>query len=281
MKKPALLTASLLALALLGFGYNAEAQGTAAQAPTAKSADTATQSKENTDTAAAASDTSAKEEAAAPVNEGGDSIHYVFKQKFIEGDVIWMSPVLVCLLLGLGVIIERVIYLNLATTNTNKLLAKVEDSLKSGNLQGAKDICRNTRGPIASIFYQGLERSGEGVDIAEKAVTSYGSVQMGQLEKGMIWISLFIALAPMLGFLGTVVGMIQAFDAIEIAGDISPSLVAGGIKVALLTTVFGLIVAMILQVFYNYLISKVDSLVNSMEDASISLIDLLVKYGKK
>jgi len=281
MKKPALLTASLLALALLGFGYNAVAQGTAAQAPTAKSADTATQSKENTDTAAAASDTSAKEEAAAPVNEGGDSIHYVFKQKFIEGDVIWMSPVLVCLLFGLGVIIERVIYLNLATTNTNKLLAKVEDSLKSGNLQGAKDICRNTRGPIASIFYQGLERSGEGVDIAEKAVTSYGSVQMGQLEKGMIWISLFIALAPMLGFLGTVVGMIQAFDAIEIAGDISPSLVAGGIKVALLTTVFGLIVAMILQVFYNYLISKVDSLVNSMEDASISLIDLLVKYAKK
>lgn len=275
------MTASLLALALLGFGYNAVAQGTAAQAPTAKSADTATQSKENTDTAAAASDTSAKEEAAAPVNEGGDSIHYVFKQKFIEGDVIWMSPVLVCLLFGLGVIIERVIYLNLATTNTNKLLAKVEDSLKSGNLQGAKDICRNTRGPIASIFYQGLERSGEGVDIAEKAVTSYGSVQMGQLEKGMIWISLFIALAPMLGFLGTVVGMIQAFDAIEIAGDISPSLVAGGIKVALLTTVFGLIVAMILQVFYNYLISKVDSLVNSMEDASISLIDLLVKYGKK
>ena len=157
----------------------------------------------------------------------------------------------------------------------------MEDSLKAGNLDGAKEICRNTRGPIASIFYQGLERSGEGIDIAEKAVTSYGSVQMGQLEKGMIWISLFIALAPMLGFLGTVVGMIQAFDAIEIAGDISPSLVAGGIKVALLTTVFGLIVAMILQVFYNYLISKVDSLVNTMEDASISLMDLLVKYGKK
>jgi biopolymer transport protein ExbB len=192
-----------------------------------------------------------------------------------------MAPVLICLIFGLGVIIERVIYLNLATTNTTKLLAKVEDSLKAGNLDGAKEICRNTRGPVASIFYQGLERSGEGIDIAEKAVTSYGSVQMGQLEKGMIWISLFIALAPMLGFLGTVVGMIQAFDAIEIAGDISPSLVAGGIKVALLTTVFGLIVAMILQVFYNYLISKVDSLVNTMEDASISLMDLLVKYGKK
>ncbi|MFM7911547.1 MAG: MotA/TolQ/ExbB proton channel family protein, partial [Bacteroidota bacterium] len=229
----------------------------------------------STDTAAVADET------AAAVNEGQDSIHYVFKQKFIEGDVVWMTPVLICLILGLGVIIERVLYLNLATTNTSKLLKKVEDALKGGNLNAAKEICRNTRGPVASIFYQGLERSNEGVDIAEKAVTSYGSVQMGQLEKGLIWISLFIALAPMLGFLGTVVGMIQAFDAIEIAGDISPSLVAGGIKVALLTTVFGLIVAMILQVFYNYLISKVDSLVNTMEDASISLIDLLVKYGKK
>ena len=279
MKKIVLFTAGLLAIALMGFGFDAQAQGKTAQPATAKTADTATQAKGDT-AANAATDTAAAEEAA-PVNEGGDSIHYVFKQKFIEGDVIWMAPVLICLIFGLGVIIERVIYLNLATTNTTKLLAKVEDSLKAGNLDGAKEICRNTRGPVASIFYQGLERSGEGIDIAEKAVTSYGSVQMGQLEKGRIWISLFIALAPMLGFLGTVVGMIQAFDAIEIAGDISPSLVAGGIKVALLTTVFGLIVAMILQVFYNYLISKVDSLVNTMEDASISLMDLLVKYGKK
>ncbi|NBV04974.1 MAG: MotA/TolQ/ExbB proton channel family protein [Cytophagia bacterium] len=280
MKKLAFYTLCLMIFALVGARMDAVAQGKQAQPATEKAGDTTAKSADTS--AAASTDTSAAaDEAAAAVNEGEDSIHYVFKQKFIEGDVIWMSPVLLCLIFGLGVIIERVIYLNLATTNTSKLLNKVEDALKGGNLDAAKEVCRNTRGPVASIFYQGLERSNEGVDIAEKAVTSYGSVQMGQLEKGLIWISLFIALAPMLGFLGTVVGMIQAFDAIEIAGDISPSLVAGGIKVALLTTVFGLIVAMILQVFYNYLISKVDSLVNTMEDASISLIDLLVKYGKK
>lgn len=271
-----------MAFVVIGTSIWAFAQGDATKGAakgTQAPKDTAQAAKDSM--AASEDSTTAVDQAEAPVNEGGDSIHYVFKQKFIEGDVIWMAPVLICLIFGLGVIIERVIYLNLATTNITKLLTKVEDSLKAGNLEGAKEICRNTRGPVASIFYQGLERSSEGVDIAEKAVTSYGSVQMGQLEKGLIWISLFIALAPMLGFLGTVVGMIQAFDAIEIAGDISPSLVAGGIKVALLTTVFGLIVAMILQVFYNYLISKVDSLVNTMEDASISLIDLLVKYGKR
>ena len=280
MKKLAFYTLCLMTFALVGARMDAVAQGKQSQPATEKAGDTTAKSADTS--AAASTDTAAAaDETAAAVNEGEDSIHYVFKQKFIEGDVIWMSPVLLCLIFGLGVIIERVIYLNLATTNTSKLLNKVEDALKGGNLDAAKEVCRNTRGPVASIFYQGLERSNEGVDIAEKAVTSYGSVQMGQLEKGLIWISLFIALAPMLGFLGTVVGMIQAFDAIEIAGDISPSLVAGGIKVALLTTVFGLIVAMILQVFYNYLISKVDSLVNTMEDASISLIDLLVKYGKK
>ena len=280
MKKLAFYTLCLMTFALVGSRMDAAAQGKQTQPATEKAGDTTAKSADTS--AAASTDTAAAaDETAAAVNEGEDSIHYVFKQKFIEGDVIWMSPVLLCLIFGLGVIIERVIYLNLATTNTSKLLNKVEDALKGGNLDAAKEVCRNTRGPVASIFYQGLERSNEGVDIAEKAVTSYGSVQMGQLEKGLIWISLFIALAPMLGFLGTVVGMIQAFDAIEIAGDISPSLVAGGIKVALLTTVFGLIVAMILQVFYNYLISKVDSLVNTMEDASISLIDLLVKYGKK
>ncbi len=280
MKKLAFYTLCLMIFALVGARMDAVAQGKQSQPAIEKAGDTTAKSADTS--AAASTDTAAAaDETAAAVNEGEDSIHYVFKQKFIEGDVIWMSPVLLCLIFGLGVIIERVIYLNLATTNTSKLLNKVEDALKGGNLDAAKEVCRNTRGPVASIFYQGLERSNEGVDIAEKAVTSYGSVQMGQLEKGLIWISLFIALAPMLGFLGTVVGMIQAFDAIEIAGDISPSLVAGGIKVALLTTVFGLIVAMILQVFYNYLISKVDSLVNTMEDASISLIDLLVKYGKK
>ncbi len=209
--------------------------------------------------------------------EESKSFHQVIKQKFIEGGPGFMGIVLLCLILGLALAIERIIYLNMATTDTDKLLNDVESALNSGGVDAAKEVCRNTKGPVASIFYQGLDRSEEGIDMVEKSIVSYGSVQMGLLEKGLSWISLFIALAPMLGFMGTVIGMIGAFDAIEAAGDISPSLVAGGIKVALLTTVFGLIVAMILQVFYNYLISKVDALVNSMEDASISLIDLLVK----
>ena len=205
------------------------------------------------------------------------SFHQVIKQKFIEGGPGFMGIVLLCLILGLALAIERIIYLNLATTDTDKLLNGVEHALQNGGVDAAKEVCRNTKGPVASIFYQGLDRANEGLDMVEKSIISYGSVQMGLLEKGLSWISLFIALAPMLGFMGTVIGMIGAFDAIEAAGDISPSLVAGGIKVALLTTVFGLIVAMILQIFYNYLIAKVDSITNSMEDASISLIDLLVK----
>jgi len=209
--------------------------------------------------------------------EESATFHQIIKQKFIEGGPAFMGIVLLCLILGLALAIERIIYLNMATTDTDKLLNNVEEALNSGGIDAAKEVCRNTKGPVASIFYQGLDRSDEGVDMVEKSISAYGSVQMGLLEKGLSWISLFIALAPMLGFMGTVIGMIGAFDAIEAAGDISPSLVAGGIKVALLTTVFGLIVAMILQVFYNYLISKVDSIVNSMEDASISLIDLLVK----
>jgi len=210
-------------------------------------------------------------------NEEVASFHQIIKQKFIEGGPGFMGIVLLCLIFGLALAIERIIYLNMATTDTEKLLNDVEGALKSGGVEAAQEVCRNTKGPVASIFYQGLERSDEGVDMVEKSIVAYGSVQMGLLEKGLSWISLFIALAPMLGFMGTVIGMIGAFDAIEAAGDISPSLVAGGIKVALLTTVFGLIVAMILQVFYNYLIAKVDSIVNSMEDSSISLIDLLVK----
>ena len=206
------------------------------------------------------------------------SFHQIIKQKFIEGGPGFMGIVLLCLILGLALAIERIIYLNMATTDTDKLLEGVEHAMQNGGIDAAKEVCRNTKGPVASIFYQGLDRANEGIDMVEKSIISYGSVQMGLLEKGLSWISLFIALAPMLGFMGTVIGMIGAFDAIEAAGDISPSLVAGGIKVALLTTVFGLIVAMILQVFYNYLISKVDSITNSMEDASISLIDLLVKH---
>ena len=216
------------------------------------------------------------EEAAAPEV----SFTQELKKRFIEGGPGFMGIVLICLILGLAIAIERIIYLNLATTNTQKLTAGVEEALASGGVDAAKELCRNTKGPVASIFYQGLDRVDEGVESAEKAVVAYGGVQMGQLEKNVSWISLFIALAPMLGFMGTVIGMIQAFDKIEAAGDMQPSLVAGGIKVALLTTVFGLIVAIILQVFYNYIIAKIDSIVNDMEDASINLIDILVAQKK-
>ena len=229
------------------------------------------------ETAPATEEVVAEETVVEAPTEEAASFHQIIKQKFIEGGPGFMGIVLLCLILGLALAIERIIYLNMATTDTDKLLNNVESALNKGGVDAAKEVCRNTKGPVASIFYQGLDRSKEGIDMVEKSIVSYGSVQMGLLEKGLSWISLFIALAPMLGFMGTVIGMISAFDAIEAAGDISPSLVAGGIKVALLTTVFGLIVAMILQVFYNYLIAKVDSIVNSMEDASISLIDLLVK----
>lgn len=206
------------------------------------------------------------------------SFHQVIKEKFIEGDPLYMTPVLICLILGLAIALERIISLNLATTNTKKLILKVEDALSTGGIEAAKDVTKNTKGPVASIFTQGLMRYSEGIEMVEKSIIAYGSVEMGRLEKGLVWISLFISLAPMLGFMGTVIGMIGAFDAIEAAGDISPSLVAGGIKIALLTTVAGLIVAIILQLFYNYLVSKIDSLVNDMEDASISLVDVLVKH---
>jgi biopolymer transport protein ExbB len=210
--------------------------------------------------------------------EPADSFDQVIKQKFIQGDPTFMSPVLICLILGLAIAIERIISLNLATTNTNKLLSKVEDALQSGGIEAAKEVTKSTRGPVASIFTQGLMRMSEGIEMVEKSVIAYGSVEMGRLERGLVWISLFISLAPMLGFMGTVIGMIGAFDAIEAAGDISPGLVAGGIKVALLTTVAGLITAIILQLFYNYCVSKIDSIVNSMEDASISLVDILLKH---
>ena len=202
------------------------------------------------------------------------------KNRFIEGGPGFMGIVLICLILGLAISIERIIFLNLSTTNTKKLTDGVQEALSSGGVDAAKEFCRNTKGPVASIFYQGLDRANEGVESAEKAVIAYGGVQMGQLEKNVSWISLFIALAPMLGFMGTVIGMINAFDKIEAAGDMQPSLVAGGIKIALLTTVFGLIVAIILQVFYNYIVAKIDSIVNDMEDASITLVDILVAHKK-
>ena len=208
-------------------------------------------------------------------------MHHILMQKFLEGGWGWMLPILLCLVIGLAVAIERILYLALSTINSKKLINKVEEALKQGGIEAAKEVCRNTRGPIASIYYQGLDRYDQGLDAVEKAVVSYGSVQTGQMESGLPWIGLFIALSPMLGFMGTVVGMIDAFDAIQAAGDISPTLVAGGIKVALLTTLLGLIAAVILQLFYNYIVSKIDSLVNDMEDSSITLMDILTAYNKK
>ena len=227
--------------------------------------------------AAAAEETAVAAETAL----AGDSMHHIMMQKFLEGGWEWMLPVLLCLVIGLAVAIERILYLSLATINSKKLIAAVEDALKNGGIEAAKEVCRNTRGPIASIYYQGLDRYDQGLDSVEKAVVSYGSVQTGQMESGLTWIGLFIVLSPMLGFMGTVVGMIAAFDAIQAAGDISPTLVAGGIKVALLTTLMGLIAAVILQLFYNYIVSKIDSLVNDMEDSSITLMDILTAYSKK
>ncbi|PCJ82104.1 MAG: flagellar motor protein MotA, partial [Flavobacteriales bacterium] len=196
---------------------------------------------------------------------------------------LFMSFVLICLIMGLAICIERIIYLTMATSNVQKLLNNIEGALQSGGVDAAKEVCRNTSGPVASIFYQGLDRfnpnADDGsIDMVEKSVVSYGSVQMGLLEKGLSWISLFISLAPMLGFFGTVIGMIQAFDDIAAAKNISPDIVATGIGVALITTVSGLLVAMILQVFYNFIIAKVDGLVNEMEDGSISLVDILIKH---
>ncbi len=217
----------------------------------------------------------------AEVDVEGEPLHQVLKQKFIEGSAGWMAAPLLCLIFGLAIAIERIIYLNLSTVNAKKLSAKVEEALSNGGIEAAKEVCRNVRGPVASIYYQGLDRYNQGLDAVEKSVVSYGSVQTGLMESGLTWIGLFIALAPMLGFMGTVVGMVAAFDSIQAAGDISPTLVAGGIKVALLTTLLGLIVAVILQLFYSYLVSKIDSLVNTMEDSSITLMDMLTKYSTK
>ena len=211
----------------------------------------------------------------------GETMHHVLMQKFLEGGWGWMLPILIVLVLGLAIAIERILYLGISSINAKKFAASVEAALNEGGIEAAKDVCRNTKGPIASIYYQGLDRYDQGLDAVEKAVVSYGSVQTGKLESGLGWLSLFISLSPSLGFLGTVVGLVQSFDSIQAAGDISPALVAGGMKVALLTTLLGLIAAMVLQVFYNYVIVKIDGMVNEMEDASITLTDILTAYSKK
>ena len=271
MKK---LFAFLTIVAMMSFGFVASVQA---------QNQTGTQD-EMTQTGDMQSDTAYAEDDAAPVTTlpaqtaEEQDFQQVLKEKFIEGAWGFMGIVLLTLIFGLALCIERIIYLSLSTTNTTKLLNKVESALETGGIEKAKEVCKNTRGPVASIFFQGLDRYNEGIDIVEKSIVSYGSVLMGRLESNLSWISLVIALAPMLGFMGTVVGMIQAFDDIAAAGDISPTIVASGIKVALLTTLFGLIVAVILQIFYNYILSKIDGLVNNMEDSTISFIDILTKH---
>ncbi|MBE6321014.1 MAG: MotA/TolQ/ExbB proton channel family protein [Bacteroidales bacterium] len=263
--------ATLTVLAMFSFGSVAVmAQEAAEAAPVAE---------EVTEAPAAEEAPAVVAEEVVEAEEGAIvALHKTLKTKFIEGGAGFMAATLICLVFGLALCIERIIYLSLSKTNTKALLAEVEAALKKGGIEAALEVCRNTRGPVASIFYQGLSRYNEGVDVVEKTVASYGGVQLGLLEKNLSWISLFISIAPSLGFLGTIIGMIQAFDKIQQVGDISATVVAGGIKVALLTTLLGLIIAIILQVFYNYILSLIEGLVNEMEDSSISLLDLVVEY---
>ena len=269
---------SLVIAAAMTFGFTdfASAQEDTTAAATEMTDEATDAADDAVSDAATEGETSTDEEAGKKKEDLG--FVQALKQKFIEGDPFWMTLPLICLIIGLALSIERIVYLNLSTINTKKFLDEVETALKNGGTEAAKDVCRNTRGPIASIYYQGLDRADEGIDMVEKSVVSYGGVQMGLLEKGLSWLSLFIALAPMLGFLGTVIGMIFAFDKIVEEGQVSPTTVADGIKVSLLTTVFGLIAAIVLQIFYNYIVSKVDGIVNEMEDASISLIDMMLKH---
>ena len=275
MKK---LFATVACVALLSAGFS-----TIAMAQNADSAAAAPATEQVDSTAAAAPQAAAADASAAAGEEvaAETTFHQELKTKFIEGGADFMALVAITLILGLAICLERIIYLNLANTNHDQLLKNIEAALAAGDLERAKSIARDTRGPIASIAYQALLRANQGIDIVEKSVVSYGGVQGGLLEKNLSWITLFIAMAPSLGFLGTVVGMVQAFDNIERVGDISPTVVAGGMKVALITTIGGLVVALILQIFYNYILSLVEGILNRMEDASITLLDLIVKYNEK
>ena len=265
--------ATLTVLAMLAFGGNV----VMAQEEAAPAQEAAIETVEE----AVAPAAEVVEEFAEEEATGLVALHKTLKTKFIEGGAGFMAATLLCLVFGLALCIERIIYLSLSKTNTKVLLNKVEKALAEGGIEKALDVCRNTRGPVASIFYQGLSRYNEGVDVVEKTVASYGGVQLGLLEKNLSWISLFISIAPSLGFLGTIIGMIAAFDKIQQVGDISATVVAGGIKVALLTTLLGLIIAIVLQLFYNYILSLIEGLVNEMEDSSISLLDIVVEYDKK
>lgn len=221
----------------------------------------------------------AQDAAAAGAIEGG--LHHTIKRLFIEGSAAFNSMISIPLIIGLAICLERVIYLNLAEVNTTKLFKNIEEALDKGDVEGAKAVARDTKGPIASIVFQGLMRIDQNIDTVERSITSYGAVQSGLLEKNLSWITLFISILPSIGFIGTVVGMIMAFDKIQIVGDISPTVVAGGMKVALITTIAGLVAAIILQLFYNYLLSKLEAIVNKMEDSTITFMDIVVKYNLK
>ena len=272
MKK---LFASIAMMGILAFGFTQTviAQDEVAPATEEVAADSA------------AVDSAAVEEEVveeAPVVEEEQlSLHKNLKIKFIEGNAGFMALVAVAMIFGVALCIERIIFLSLSEVNSKKLLEDIQNALETGDVEAAKSICRNTRGPVASICYQGLMRIDEGLDVVERSVVSYGSVQASNLERNLSWITLFIAISPSLGFLGTVIGMVQAFDEIQKAGDISPTVVAGGMKVALITTIFGIIVALVLQVFYNYILSKVEALNTDMEDSSVSLLDIIMKYNLK
>lgn len=219
-------------------------------------------------------------EIAEGVENPGGGLKNVLKNKFIEGNASFMSLVALALVLGLAFCIERIIYLSLSEINAKKFMREIDAKIEAGDIEGAKTQCRNTRGPVASICYQGLLRVDTSIEDIERSVAAYGTVQAANLEKGCSWITLFIAMAPSLGFLGTVIGMVMAFEQIQIAGDINPTIVAAGMKVALITTIFGIIVALILQLFYNYVLSKVDHLTAQMEESAITLLDALLKYKK-
>ena len=219
-------------------------------------------------------------EIAEGVENSGGGLKNVLKNKFIEGNASFMSLVALALVLGLAFCIERIIYLSLSEINAKKFMREIDAKIEAGDIEGAKTQCRNTRGPVASICYQGLLRVDTSIEDIERSVAAYGTVQAANLEKGCSWITLFIAMAPSLGFLGTVIGMVMAFEQIQIAGDINPTIVAAGMKVALITTIFGIIVALILQLFYNYVLSKVDHITAQMEESAITLLDALLKYKK-
>ncbi len=287
MKK---IIARIAILSLLLFAYCAldMAQSKQTKAVTSKTnvADTAsaavdTTASDSADDASVADYSTVSDSAAVGGDMPEESFHKSLKTKFIEGNAGFMSLVALALVIGLAFCIERIIYLSLSEINAKKFMSDLDSKISSGDIEGAKTQCRETRGPVASVCYQGLERISEPGDNIERSIASYGTVQVANLEKGCSWITLFIAMAPSLGFLGTVIGMVMAFDQIQTAGDISPTIVASGMKVALITTIFGIIVALILQIFYNYILSKIEHITAQMEESAITLLDSISKYKNR